>query len=104
MITVRMSVLAAVGFCLLAGCARVGTTQTGCEQSTQTFPEIASCLKVAVDRTFTPRPQYDPALSLYLVKIEQLTERVRIDQISDFDARAELQRNYVTLMDKKSAP
>jgi hypothetical protein len=103
MITVRISV-AAVAFCLLAGCARVGTTQTGCEQSTQTFLEMASCLKVVVDRTFTPRPQYDPALSLYLVKIEQLTERVRIDQISDFDARAELQRNYVTLMDKKAAP
>jgi hypothetical protein len=103
MITVRISV-AAAAFCLLAGCARVGTTQTGCEQSTQTFPEMVGCLKVVVDQTYTPRPQYDPALSLYLVKIEQLTERVRIDQISEFDARAELQRNYVTLMDKKATP
>ncbi len=50
------------------------------------------------------RPQYNPALSLYFAKLEQLTERVRIDQISDFDARAELQRNYVTLMEKKAAP
>ena len=90
----------AVACCLLAGCARVGTTQTGCEQSTQTFPEMAGCLKTVVDRAFTPRPQYNPALSLYFAKIEQLTELVRIDQISDFDARAELQRNYVTLMEK----
>lgn len=103
MITVRMSVVA-VACCVLAGCARVGTTRTGCEQSTQTFPDMASCLKVVVDRTFTPRPQYNPALSLYFAKVEQLTERVRIDQISEFDARAELQRNYVTLMDKKAAP
>lgn len=103
MISVRMSVLA-VACCVLAGCARLGTTQTGCEQSTQTFPEMASCLKVVVDRTFTPRPQYDPALSLYFAKVVQLTERVRIDQISDFDARVELQRNYVTLMEKKPAP
>jgi uncharacterized lipoprotein YajG len=102
MITVRMTVLA-VAACLLAGCARVGTTQTGCEQSTQTFPEMTACLKTVVDRTFTPRPQYDPALSLYFAKVVQLSERVRIDQISDFDARAELQRNYVTLMDKKAA-
>ena len=103
MITVRMSVFA-VACCVLSGCARVGTTQTGCEQSTQTFPEMASCLKVVVDRRFTPRPQYNPELSLYFAKVGQLTERVSIDQISDFDARAELQRNYVTLMEKKAAP
>ena len=65
---------------------------------------MASCLKIVVDRTFTPRPQYNPALRLYFAKVVQLTERVRIDQISDFDARAELQRNYVTLMEKKAAP
>ena len=100
---VRRSVVAAAA-CLLAGCANLEFSKTGCEQSAQTFPEMSTCLKAVVDRMYTPRPQYNPALSLYLAKVEQLTERVRIDQISDFDARAELQRNYVTLMEKKAAP
>lgn len=103
MISIRTPVLAAlVG--LLAACAGAGTTQTGCEQSTQTYAEMAGCLKTAVDRAHTPRPQYNPALSLYFAKEAQLSERVRTNQISDFDGRAELQRNYVTLMDRKAAP
>jgi hypothetical protein len=88
---------------VLAGCAGDGITQTGCEESTRTFPDMQNCLKMAVDRRYTPRPQYNPDLHLYLVKTDYLAERVRTNQLSDFEGRVELQRLYVALQAQKMA-
>jgi len=101
MTTFRMSVLAAT-VCLLAGCAGMTMTRTGCEESTRTFRELESCLKVAADRLYTPRPQYAPELGIYRVKAGHLAERLKADQISEFNARAELQTNYVVMLEQKA--
>ena len=102
MITVRTTVVG-VAFCLLAGCAAKTMTRTGCEESTQTFQQLESCLKVAADRLYTPRPQYAPEWGIYLVKAGYLSDRVKANHISDFNARAELQRNYVVMLEQKAA-
>jgi len=96
MIAVRTFALAAAA-CLLAGCAYHRTTQTGCEESTQTFPEMAGCLKSRIANAYTSREQDSPNLRLYSIKADQISERVRKDLISDFDGRAELQALYVDL-------
>jgi hypothetical protein len=102
MINVRMSVLV-VAAALLAGCAAKTMTRTGCEESTQTFEALESCLKVAADRLYTPRPQYTPELGIYLAKAGYLSDRVKANLISEFNARAELQRNYVVMLEQKAA-
>ena len=101
MSALRMSILAVS--CVLAGCHGKTITQTDCESSTQTYAELSSCLKVAVDRMYTPRPQYAPELNLYLMKSAELAERVKADATSDFNGRVELQALYVTLREQKAA-
>jgi len=102
MIAVRMSIAAAAAS-LLAACANLEMSATGCEDSTRTFPEMSGCLKKVVDGMYTPRPQYSPELHLYLAQERTLHERVGARQISDFEARVELRRNYVALREQKAA-
>ena len=101
MITLRITV-AAAATCLLAACANIEMSETGCERNTQTFPEMSGCLKQVVDGMYTPRPQYTPELNLYLVQERILYERVGIKQISDFEARVELRKLYVALREQKA--
>jgi len=101
MIAVRMSV-AAAATCLLAACANLEMSETGCEDSTRTFPEMSGCLKTVVDRMYTPRPQYTPELHLYLTQERYLYERVSAKQISDFEARVELRNAYVALREQRA--
>jgi hypothetical protein len=101
MITARMSVLS-VACCLLAGCANFSTTETGCEQSTQTYAELEACLKVAAEQLYTPRPAYTPELNLYLVKAVGVADSVRSNRRSEFEGRAELLRNYIALRQSKA--
>jgi len=74
---------------VLTGCATVSSYQTQCEQRTTTFPDMAQCLKAAVGQ---PRGQ---GTKLYLLVAEQLSQRVQRHEISDADARVELQRTYM---------
>ena len=103
MIFVRMSVVAGAA-CLLAGCANLEFSKTGCEQSAQTFPELSTCLKAVVDRMYTPRPEYSPELSLYLAQERHIAERIGANRISDFDGRVELRKIYLALREQKAAP
>lgn len=73
----------------LTGCATVASRQVSCEQRTTTFPDIAQCLKAAVGQ---PRI---PETKLYLLTAEQLSEKVQRHEMSDTDARVELQRTYM---------
>jgi hypothetical protein len=104
MIAVRMSVLA-VASSLLGGCAVLDYLegpQPGCRESTQTFAEMAGCLKGEVDRSYTPRPAYSPEVSLYFSKASYLADRVNANLISDYEGRIELQKAYVALRDGTS--
>jgi len=93
---IRTLVLAAAA-CLLAGCAYHRTTQTGCEESTQTYPEMEGCLKGRIANAYTASERDSPDLRLYFIKADRISERVRKDLISDFDGRVELQALYVDL-------
>lgn len=85
-----------VGICLtLAGCATVGKMQAGCEATTTTFPEMAECLKVKV--AGESRMKNNSEVKLYLLKADQLSERVKQGTISEIDARVELQQLFVQL-------
>lgn len=100
MSTVRTSVVV-IASGLLAACANFSTTETGCEQSTQTFAEMETCLKVAAERLYTPRPAYTPELNLYFVKAVEVADSVRNNRRNEFEGRAELLRNYIALRDHK---
>lgn len=98
----------------LGGCATVvgvGYLQTECESKTKTFPEMANCLKLSIEThprcgrlpaTATPTSKTcfnsspnDSSVKLYLLKAEQLSQGVQKKEISDLDARVELQKLYV---------
>lgn len=80
---------------LLFGCTSVGKIQAGCEQTSRTFPELASCLRTSIANSDSYRMQNSPEVKLYLLKADQLSERVRKREISDLDARVELQQLYL---------
>jgi glycogen synthase len=85
--------------CLLAGCMFPyhGTTQTGCEESTQRFAEMEACLKQAVANAYTAREQSSNDVKLYFIKADDVANRVRKDVISEFNGRIELRQLYVDL-------
>ena len=100
----------------LGGCATVthvgvGELQTECEFKTKTFPEMANCLKLSIEthprcrglldttkvssKTCFRYGPNDSSVKLYLLKAEQLSQGVQKKEISDLDARVELQKLYV---------
>ena len=80
---------------LLSGCTSVGKIQAGCEQTSPTFPELATCLRTSIAGSDSSRMQNSPEVKLYLLKADQLSERVKKREISDLDARVELQQLYL---------
>jgi hypothetical protein len=74
-----------------------GTTQTGCEESTQTFAQMEACLKNAVTSAFTAREQNGNEVRLYFIKADDVAHRVRKDEISEFNGRIELRQLCVDL-------
>ena len=98
----------------LGGCATVvgvGDLQTECESKTKTFPEMANCLRLSIETFPQCHSQIDRAkvssktcfdlspndsfVKLYLLKSDQLSQGVQKKEISDIDARVELQKLYV---------
>lgn len=103
MVEMRLAIVVlAVG---LGGCmtTSVGQLQTGCETSSQNFPEMAACLRNAVVSSGSTRMQNSPEVKLYLLKADQLAQRVQNKEISDLDARVELQQLYVNLRNQERA-
>lgn len=79
----------------------VGQLQAGCETNSQSFPEMAACLRNAVASSDSTRMQNSPDVKLYLLKADQLAQRVQNKEISDLDARVELQQLYVNLRNQE---
>jgi hypothetical protein len=97
-IYVRRCVLWAAVLSLCAGCATIGSYQAECEKKHAAFPEVVACLKEAVASDSRPEIyKSSPELKLYLLKAEQLSQRVQRGEISDLDARVELQQLYVEM-------
>lgn len=85
-------------FSLCAGCASIGSYQAGCEKKHASFPQIVTCLQDAVASDSSPWiNKSSPEIKLYLLKAEQLSQQVQRREISDLDARVELQQLYVEL-------
>jgi hypothetical protein len=88
---------------LVGGCANMGKLQAGCETTTDNFPAMAACLKSAVATSEFPGMKDRPDVKLYLLKADQLALRVANGQISDLDARVELQTLFVQLKQQAEA-
>lgn len=93
------STLVVLASCLLAGCGYEyhRPTQTGCEESTQTFAEMESCLKNAVASAYTASERASPDVRLYYIKADDVANRVRKNLTSEFNGRVELRQLYVDL-------
>ena len=104
----------------LGGCATVvgvGDLQTECESKTKTFPEMANCLKLSIEthprcrnlldtatvssKTCFKHSPSDSSVKLYLLKADQLSQGVQKKEISDLDARVELQKLYVEIQHRE---
>ncbi|MDO8597907.1 MAG: hypothetical protein Q7R45_14955 [Sulfuricaulis sp.] len=88
---------------VLASCTTVGQIQASCEATSKTFLALADCLKVAIADSDSSRMKNSPEVKLYLLKAEQLSQRVRNNEMSDLDARVELQTLYVNIKGQEDA-
>ena len=77
------------------GCATVTTMQNHCEKTTVTFVDMVACTKTAIEADSRPVMHDDPRIKLYLLRADQLAARVSNGQLSELDARAELQQILV---------
>jgi len=80
----------------ISGCATVGSYQADCEKQHSAFPEVVLCLKTALAKD-QPAASKDARVRLYLLKADQLSQRVQRGELSDLDARVTLQELYVNL-------
>jgi hypothetical protein len=78
----------------LTGCAAGKSYQRECEEQTATFPAMVRCLKTALDADRRP---YSEETKLYVMKAEQLSQKVQRQEMSDADARVALQELRVQL-------
>jgi hypothetical protein len=85
----------------LTGCQTVGQVQSNCEATTTSFPAMAICLKTSIAQD--GRLSGSQVVKFYLLKADQLSEQVAKGNISDVDARVELQQLYVQLKGKENA-
>ncbi|MCJ8500131.1 hypothetical protein [Desulfatitalea alkaliphila] len=84
-------------FCFLcAGCATIGSYQAQCEQQTSSFPEMVACLKAKVTSDWRPSKR-NQKVKLYLLKADQLSYKVQSGEITEIDAKVELQELYLAL-------
>lgn len=85
----------------LTGCASITSLQAECEATNQAFPAAMSCLesKIAQDSRLSKSPD----AKLYALRARQLSQRVQTGQLSELDARVELQRLSVEIDDKRKA-
>lgn len=80
---------------ILSGCATVGSYQQECETKYQAFPDMVNCLNSSVHSD--SRMAGSPLIKLYMLKAEQLSKKVSNSEMSEIDARVELQQTYVGL-------
>jgi hypothetical protein len=88
-------------FALIAGCASVGKKQAECENQYSVFSEVVLCTKQAFANDARAKNSAD--FKLYILKGEQLAEKVKSREITDLDAKVEWQRLYVNLKNNEES-
>ena len=88
---------------LISGCATVGSYQAECEKGNTAFSDVVQCLKMSVASDSRPGMAKDARVKLYLLKAEQLSQKVQSREISDIDAKVALQELYVRLKRDENA-
>ena len=88
---------------LVGGCASIGSYQAECEKRSEAFAEIVQCLKASVASDSRPGMSKDARVKLYLLKADQLSQKVQSKEISELDAKVALQELYVRLKRDKNA-
>ncbi len=82
---------------LVSGCATVGSYQTECEQKNAAFADVVQCLKTSIASDSRTGMAKDARVRLYLLKADQLSQKVQNREIAEIDARVALQELYVQL-------
>lgn len=97
----RVTLAAVVTPLLAAGCATVGTLQAECNQVSASFREAVQCVdaKVKADT----RLARNPSSTLYVLRGYQLSERLDRKEITELDARVELQQLVVQIKSENDA-
>ena len=84
---------------LMTGCASVEGEQAECENQYSEFSKIVSCTKQSVANNASA--QNNTSYKLYILKGEQLVERVKSKEITDLDAKVEWQRVYAQMRNRE---
>ena len=79
----------------MTGCVTVGKKQAECENQYSKFSEIVACTKEAFAND--ARAKSNPDFKIYILKGQQLAEKVESKEITDLDAKVEWQNLYVDL-------
>lgn len=91
--------LSIIGVLLLSGCTTVGQKQAECEKTNTAFAEIVACTKQAF--ADNPQAQMHSGYKLYILKGEQLVQKVQRGEITELDAKVEWQNLYHQLKSKE---
>lgn len=93
---------------LITGCTSttgiytLKATQTRCEKASEQFLNIFECTKLQLNeiQQNQQNPEVTQSAKLYLLKGEQLKEKVLKNEVTDLDAKNEWQKLYVELDNK----
>ena len=85
----------------LPACGSLAWTQASCERTSPPFPELADCISWGVAASGNGWMQNNPDVKLYLLTANQLSQRVKRQEMSGMEARAELQSLYVDLRGRR---
>lgn len=101
----KITALFSIFLLLISGCAsqKINTYQTECEKKTTTFAELTSCLQSALETQSSSFLSDDSGLKLYVLKAEQLSQKIQKGEISEIDARVTLQELYVKLENEEKS-
>ena len=78
---------------ILGACATVVSYQNNCEKTTSNFEGLVACTKESILKDPRPAMQADARVKLYLLKADQLVDRVKTGRLSEVDARVDLQQS-----------
>lgn len=80
---------------IFIGCATVGSYQQECEKNNSSFQAMVKCLNTSISSN--SRMSNDANVKMYLLRAEQLNQKVSNNELSDIDAKVELQKTYLEL-------
>lgn len=86
---------------LLVGCAKVSDYQAGCEQRYSKLSDMATCLDISIKND--SRMATAPTPKMYVLAAKFLGQKVDSGEITDMQARMELQNLYINMQRQERA-